>query len=150
MAHLDPDPVFDNEASYETQDKQRISAPVPIVATPDDHASPSTPTYSTTPAPAPPVFSSPPPRPTECDYSKIPGLTGRKTAERAAAKAMKVWEKSVKNYEKTVKDWEKAIEKNERKKREKAKKEEKNSTTQHYSGRGYAGKKKEWNGRSDD
>jgi len=65
MTHLDPDPVFDNGASYETQDKQRRSAPVPIVATRmeeseplmPDHAPPSTPTYSTTPAPAPPVVS---------------------------------------------------------------------------------------------
>ena len=139
MTHLDPDPVSDNVAYYETQEKQRRSTPVPIVATQmeeseprmPDHAPPSIPTYSTTPAPAPPVASPLPPRPTEFDYSKIPDPTVRKAAEKAAAKSRKEWEKSVKDYEKTVKDREKAIEKNERKKREKAKKEEKKSATQH-------------------
>ncbi|PUU72519.1 hypothetical protein B9Z19DRAFT_1069705 [Tuber borchii] len=78
IAHLDPDPVFDNGASYEMQDKPRRSAPVPIVATlmemsdplMPDHAPPSIVTYSTTPATAPPAISPPPPRPTEFDYSR--------------------------------------------------------------------------------
>jgi len=98
MTHLDPDPVSGNGASYEMQDKQRRSAPVPIVATrmekPEprmpDHAPLSIPTSSTTPAPAPPVVSPPLPNPTEFNYSKIPDPTVRKTAENAAAKAMKV------------------------------------------------------------
>jgi len=138
MTHLDPDPVSGNGEFYETQDKGR-STPIPVIATQmkeseppmPDHAPPSIPTDSATPAPAPPVASPLPPRPTEFDYSKIPDPTVRKAAEKAAAKAMKVWEKSVKDYEKTVKDWEKAIEKNERKKREKAKKDERKSATQH-------------------
>ena len=61
MTHLDPDPVSGNGASYERQDEQRRSVPVPIVATrmkkPEplmpDHAPLSIPTSSTTPAPAP-------------------------------------------------------------------------------------------------
>jgi len=125
----------------------RMEDPEPLMP---DHAPPSTPTYSTTPAPAPPVVSPLPPRPTEFDYWTIPVPTGRKAAERSVAKAMKVWEKSVKYYEKPVKDWEKAIEKNEWKKRGKVKKEEKKLATQHDCGRGYGGKRKEWNGRSDD
>jgi len=142
MTYLDPDPVSHNGASYEMQGKHRRSAPVPIIAAQmekseppmPDHAPPSIPTYSTTPASAPPIVSPPPPGPTPLDYSKIPDPTVRKAAEKAAAKAMKVWEKRVKDYEGTVKDWEKAIEKNERKKCEKAKKEERKSTTPHDSG----------------
>lgn len=139
MTHRDPDPVSDNEAFYETQDNPRGPTPVPVIETSvveaepqmPDHAPPSIPTCPTGSAPAPPVASPPPPKPAEFDYSQIPDPNVRKAAEKAAAKAMKVWEKSVKDYEKTVKDWEKACEKNERKKREKAKKEEKKSTAQH-------------------
>jgi len=104
MTHLDPDPVLDNRVSYKTQDKERRSAPAPIVATRMeeseplmlDHSPSSIPTYSTTPTPAPPIISPPPPRPTEFDYSKIPNPSGRKTGERAGAMAMKVWENRVK------------------------------------------------------
>jgi len=139
MTHCDPDPVSDNEAFYETQDNPGGATPVPVIETsvvePEpqmpDYPPPSITTCLTASAPIPPVASPPPPRPAEFDYAKIPDPTVRKAAEKAAAKAMKVWEKSVKDYEKTVKDWEKACEKNERKKREKAKKEERKCTTQH-------------------
>ncbi|PWW74894.1 hypothetical protein C7212DRAFT_203389, partial [Tuber magnatum] len=137
MAQLEADPISDNEAFCE--DKPSGSTPVPIpeatAVVPEpmmpDHAPPSIPTYPTASAPAPPLISPPPPKPTEFDYSQIPDANVRKAAEKAAAKAMKLWEKSVKDYEKVVKDWEKALEKTERKKREKEKKEKRKSATQH-------------------
>jgi len=55
-----------------------------------DHAPLSIPTSSTPPAPAPLVVSPSLPNLTEFNYSKIPGPTACKTAEKAAAKAMKV------------------------------------------------------------
>ncbi|CAZ86613.1 unnamed protein product [Tuber melanosporum] len=136
MTQLDPDPISGSGEFGEAQEKQRGSTPVPAIETtmvgPEplmlDHALPSIPSYS---SPAPPAVSPPPPKPTEFDYSQIPDATVRKAAEKAAAKAMKLWEKSVKDYEKVVKDWEKAIEKNERKKHEKAKKEGKKPASQH-------------------
>ena len=108
MTHRDPDPVSDNEAFYETQDNPGGSTPVPVIETSvveaepqmADHAPPSIPTCPTGLAPAPPVASPPPPKPAEFDYSTIPDPTVRKAAEKAAAGAMKVWEKSVKYYEK--------------------------------------------------
>jgi len=51
-----------------------------------DHAPPSIPPYSTTPAPAPLVVSPPSPRPTEFDYSKIPHLAMGKATEKAVFK----------------------------------------------------------------
>ncbi|RPA92383.1 hypothetical protein L873DRAFT_1794290 [Choiromyces venosus 120613-1] len=136
MTVLDPHPVSDNEAFYDTQDQPRGSTPVPIIETTvvdteppmPDHAPPSIPTHSTTSSPAPPGISPPPPKPAEFDYSQIPDATVRKAAEKAAAKAMKLWEQNVKEYEKTIKNRGKALEKAERKKREKAEKEKKSVT----------------------
>lgn len=104
MTHLDPDQVSDNGASCETQDKQRRSAPVPIVGTRmqqsellmPDHAPSSILTYSPTPRLALPAVSQLLLGLTELDYSKILDVIVRKTGERATAKEMKVWENSVK------------------------------------------------------
>jgi len=99
-----------------------------------DHAPSSIPTYSPTPTLAPPVVSPPPPGPTEFDSSGILDLVVRGAAERAVAKAMKVWEGSVKYYEETVKDWEKRLKRTSGRNAKRQKKEEKKSATQDDSG----------------
>ena len=100
MTHRDPHLVSNHEAPHETQDNARGSTAVSVIETKvveaepqmAVHASPSILTNPTGSAPASPVASLPPPRPAEFDYSKIPDPNVRKVAEKAAAKAMKVWE----------------------------------------------------------
>jgi len=65
-----------------------------------DHSPSFIPTEFPTPAPASPVVSPPPPRPTEFDYLKILDLTPRKASRGGATRTMKVGEERVKNYEK--------------------------------------------------